>query len=431
MPYGHPPQHDGRPTGIPVWVSLLIAALVAAFICVPAAADWNTKDFYYSLVRFLGGTVEVGTATVAGDTKISDGSSNWGHITFPSSGSDRTLPIPGDAPADGEALVWHSGGVSTWDLIASGAPTAASYITSVAEAGLSNEFAMGTLATGLVKNVTTTGVPVIATEGSDYWKPGGTDVAVVDGGTGASNASGARTNLGLVIGTDVAPNVHTHAASDITSGQLSLSRGGTAAALSDPNANNLWGWDDTDNSIAFWTLGSSLSYTHGSHTVDVAAPRSSFMLGVRDSNATVVAGTYGPSFEYSDTGAPETITLEYALPDNYDGGTVTCSFFGYFSVVAGGGTTTYFTLDAQCLASGGSSSTASYGTAQVMILPVTASTMIYGTFPALTIGNTPAATKMVVFRLSRDSGHVLDNYVGGKVGWYRLKVEYGTTALTE
>jgi hypothetical protein len=85
-----------------------------------------------------------------------------------------------------------------------GAPTDATYITQTANGSLSNEQALSGLATGVLKVTTGTGVLSTAANGTDYYGPGtATDVAVADGGTGASSAANARTNLGLVIGTDV------------------------------------------------------------------------------------------------------------------------------------------------------------------------------------------------------------------------------------
>ena len=54
---------------------------------------------------------------------------------------------------------------------------------------------------GIVK--LTSGVPSIASQGSDYWSPSGTVVSVASGGTGASSAGTAATNLGLGTGDNV------------------------------------------------------------------------------------------------------------------------------------------------------------------------------------------------------------------------------------
>ena len=121
-----------------------------------------------------------------------------------------------------------------------GAPIGATYIVQQSDGVLTNEQALADLATGLLKNTTGTGILSSATQGIDYYAPGGTNVAVADGGTGASTATLARTNLGLEIGVNVQAYDET---------LQSLSALGTAANKM-PYTTGIDTWAETDITAA-------------------------------------------------------------------------------------------------------------------------------------------------------------------------------------
>ena len=118
----------------------------------------------------------------AGQILKTDGSKNLSWIT-------NVGVTDGDK---GDIVVSSSGTV--WNIDSTVATTAGRAIMAGADASAQRTtLGLGTISTQDASNVTITGGSVT----------GITDLAIADGGTGASTAVNARTNLGLVIGTDV------------------------------------------------------------------------------------------------------------------------------------------------------------------------------------------------------------------------------------
>jgi hypothetical protein len=119
-------------------------------------------------------------------------------------------------------------------------------------------------ATTLGSGVTGSSLTSVGTIATGVWN--GTDIAVADGGTGASDAGTARTNLGLAIGTNVqAYNATLSAvANGVYSGDDSITTVGTIAAgtWQGTAIASTYGGALRYNTSATWTAGEAKTVTH-------------------------------------------------------------------------------------------------------------------------------------------------------------------------
>ena len=228
---------------------------------------WNASTNTPTLVSSVGTKGDYYVISVTGSTNL-NGITTW---------------TQGDW-AIFNGTVWEK--VDNTDLVTSVAGrTGAITLTTADVSGL------GTIATQAASNVSITGGSIT----------GITDLAVADGGTGASTAGDARTNLGLVIGTDV------------------LSPSGSAANLTSfPtfNQNTTGTASNVTGTVAVLNGGTGATTTSGARTnlglvigTDVLAP-----------NGSAASLTSFPTFNQNTTGTaastPKLLTTNFTIEES-------------------------------------------------------------------------------------------------------------------
>ena len=281
------------------------------------AVDTGNKILYVG--NSASGVVEISRNTIDG-VDISDGS-NTVAINAASGTETYTLTLPGNDGDASQVLTTNGSGVLSWTtpsgtLSASGSPAdgqvsvwtsgtalegdAALTFTTTSDTlniGASND---GTLTIGGVTIIDNGGSGAVALSGIDsidatteatieaaidtlsnltsigtlatgVWQA--TDIAVAHGGTGASSAGDARTNLGLVIGTNVqAYDADLAAIAGLTSAanKIPYFTGSGAAAVADFTAFGRSIVDDADAGAVRTTIGVDAAGTDNSTNVTLA-----------------------------------------------------------------------------------------------------------------------------------------------------------------
>ena len=210
----------------------------------------DTSAGGYTFTRPTGGNL-VQVVGVVVEDHASTGKINFFLASFPDKDPTDTLSELGDinltSPADGSMLLYDTG-TSKWiDNVMSGDAT-------MADTGVVSLAGTNTNLTSLANLVT------VGTIGTGTWAA--TDVAVAHGGTGASSAADARTNLGLVIGTNVQAydaGLNSIAGLTTAANKMIYTSGSDTYAVADLSAFARSILDDADAAAVRTTIGAQAS----------------------------------------------------------------------------------------------------------------------------------------------------------------------------